>query len=628
MVKLPSLESFSSAAVNAFRRFPMSMLSAIIATCVLMYLTHNDWLFKEHDYFVWGKILMCSELGLCLFMASALISEARQHNKQQKIVLQVITLAVIGLYYSTIGHYEKFTIDSFTRFSLYVIGSHLLISFAPFIGRNHINGFWQFNKALFLRFLLSALYTCVLYGGIAGGFWLMDVLLKVDIHYTKYLYVWYILACSFNTLVFLAGVPKDIANLDTDITYPKGLKTFTQFILLPLVTLYLLILYAYLFKILFKWSLPMGYVSYLVISISVAGILSLLLIYPLRNEEENKWIKVFSKWFYVALYPLIGLLAVAIFKRISDYGITENRYFILILAAWLVVIAAYFLISKAHNIKVIPVSLFVICFFTSLGPWGAFSVAQHSQKNRLEKILVKDGLLVNGKIKKAVGKIDDSDATDIESIIHYLDKANALDVIQPWFNRNFDSIKSPYSYSDYVYKTDTIMSMIGVRSYGYYGRYGRYESYNEGTSIEFQRSPYTYGGTSVKGFDYFYHLDYSDYSYSDTDHRDSISNGTTLYIDTSQYTFTPSSKRNQFWIVRDGKNVAGINFDTMLSTLAKRFDTNSSTYYVNVPASMMNYNINVDSNFVRFCFKSITARQLHKRMMLNYFNADVLSKHK
>ena len=35
---------------------------------------------------------------------------------------------------------------------------HLLVAFAAFTGKGQIQGFWQFNKTLFLRFLTSVLY--------------------------------------------------------------------------------------------------------------------------------------------------------------------------------------------------------------------------------------------------------------------------------------------------------------------------------------------------------------------------------------------------------------------------------------------------------------------------------------
>ena len=50
-----------------------------------------------------------------------------------------------------------------------------------------------------------------------------------------------------------------------------------QFILIPLVGLYLLILYVYGLQILFTWELPKGGLTYLILSFSIAGMLAVLL---------------------------------------------------------------------------------------------------------------------------------------------------------------------------------------------------------------------------------------------------------------------------------------------------------------------------------------------------------------
>ncbi|HSY77617.1 MAG TPA: DUF4153 domain-containing protein, partial [Bacteroidia bacterium] len=281
MIKLPSVQSAVSQLMTAIKRFPLAILCALVGTAALIHLTRHDWYgyynHNEDDELGWSKIAMCTELGLCLFIAISLFSDAKGFKMLHKVLLNVFVLALLVIYYFFIKHNEHFTVESLTRYSLYVIAAHLLVAFAPFTGRGHINGFWQFNKSLFLRFLLSFLYTVVLYGGICIGMVLLDNLLHVSMHSNYYLYAWYIMAGIFNTVFFLAGVPKNIAELDADTSYLKGLKVFTQFVLLPLVTMYLLILYAYILRIVIIGSLPKGYVSYLVISFSGLGILSLLL---------------------------------------------------------------------------------------------------------------------------------------------------------------------------------------------------------------------------------------------------------------------------------------------------------------------------------------------------------------
>ena len=369
-LKIPTINTLIGGAFATIKRFPLTVLCAVAAACILIYMTHDEWRFgKESIYYNLIKVLMCCELGLPLFMGFALLSEMRKQSLIQKWVLQFIALALITIYFFTIGDIDSFKIVYVARYILFLITVHLFVSFAPFLVFGQLNGFWQYNKTLFLRFLLAALYTGVLFGGIALALWSMDELLKITINYKKYLYTWYFLACIFNTCFFLAGIPSNLEDFENDSSYLKGLKVFTQYVLLPLVTLYLVILYAYIGKILIEWRLPKGLVSYLVIGYSVAGIFSLLLIYPIRNDEGNKWIHIFSRWFYLALFPLIILLSISIFNRTVEYGITENRYFILVLALWLFSIATYFLNGGKENIKIIPISLAVLALLSSFGPW-------------------------------------------------------------------------------------------------------------------------------------------------------------------------------------------------------------------------------------------------------------------
>src|SRR5690606_34732880 len=126
-----------------------------------------------------------------------------------------------------------------------------------------------------------------------------------------------------------------------------------QFVLIPLATIYLTILLAYEIKLIAEWSLPKGIVSSLVLGYAVYGILSILLVYPIRYDEGNRWISTFSKWFYLLLIPLIVVLALAVWQRVDQYGITESRYVLIALSLWLAGITIYFLTDRQQNIRVI-----------------------------------------------------------------------------------------------------------------------------------------------------------------------------------------------------------------------------------------------------------------------------------
>ncbi|MGZ4086128.1 MAG: DUF4153 domain-containing protein, partial [Bacteroidia bacterium] len=402
MLKFPSVQSLFGAAWHTLKRFPMVLLCALLGAGVSLYLVDISYDEKQDAAFLY-HLLISASLGLTLFLSIELYNETKQTPSVFRIISNLVGLGLLAIYYVCLP--QRFEQIELYRYFLFSIGLHLLVSFSAFIAQGSINGFWQFNKTIFLRILLSALYTGVLYLGLVLAIAAVDHLFNVHINDKNYLRLWIILGCIFNTWFFLAGIPNDLRLLNEETNYPKGLKAFTQFVLLPLVTIYLLILYAYLARIMITWELPKGWVSYLVIGFSVCGILSLLLIYPIRNDAGNGWIKIFTRWFYRAVYPLIVLLIISIYKRIHDYGITENRYYILVLAIWLAAVAAYFLFSRIKNIKVIPVSLCLIAFLSSFGPWSSFSVSKRSQLNRLEELLRANGILVKGKISKQHPKL-------------------------------------------------------------------------------------------------------------------------------------------------------------------------------------------------------------------------------
>jgi hypothetical protein len=96
-------------------------------------------------------------------------------------------------------------------------------------------------------------------------------------------------------LVFLD--PRNLDELEAAREYPKGLKIFTYYILLPIVFVYLAILYAYLAKILISWDWPQGWVSKLILGFAGTGTFSLLLLHPLNHQTENIWVRSLIRWF-------------------------------------------------------------------------------------------------------------------------------------------------------------------------------------------------------------------------------------------------------------------------------------------------------------------------------------------
>ena len=112
---------------------------------------------------------------------------------------------------------------------------HLMAAFAPYTRSSRPNGFWQYNRILFLRFLTAHVYTVVLYAGLAIALLAVEKLFSVHVPPQSYVRLWIVMWFLFSIWFFLAGRPKDLDALDERSDYPTGLRIFTQYVLVPLV---------------------------------------------------------------------------------------------------------------------------------------------------------------------------------------------------------------------------------------------------------------------------------------------------------------------------------------------------------------------------------------------------------
>lgn len=385
MAHLPSLQHILDVTRATFLRFPLTVLLAVLTSVGFTILIQAD-VFESHPM---GRVSLVAMLGISLSFAIQLRAEYAGWTGGKRWLTIGLPLALLIAYGASLpAELELIATNAYYRyrFILLFIASHLLVAFLP-----TRTGFWRFNKSLFLRILLGALYSQVLQTALSIAIVSLDTLFNLNIDPKTYgiMLVW--VAFSFNTLFFLSGVPtRD--ELETPADFPTGLRVFAQYLLIPIVLLYGLILYAYLGKIILQWSWPEGWVTWLVIGYSIVGIFAFLLVHPLLDDSENPWVRLFSKFYYPALLPLSVLQMLAVWERISAYGITENRYLAFVTGLWLISVIAVLIRSHASHIRYIPISMMVVIMTISVGPWGMFAVSKSSQQAQLEQVLTAAGV--------------------------------------------------------------------------------------------------------------------------------------------------------------------------------------------------------------------------------------------
>jgi hypothetical protein len=613
MVRLPSLVHVLRSAQETAHRFPWTLLSAFISAC-LCWLLITEWKSRESYELLLSRLLLPAMLGISVFFALTLWLERSQKVEQRHWIglgVGLTVLAVFGVSYSQ----DSPQIYIYRFFQL-AVASHLLAAVAPFHRRGSVAGFWEFNRILFQRILQSILFSTILYAGLAIALWAVQSLLGVKVDWKAYYFLFLSVAFLFNTWFFLAGVPSNWQELEEDYDYPAGLRMFVQFILLPLITLYVVILYGYLLKILVIREWPRGTIGWLVSVVSVVGMLALLLVHPLRNRAGHRWIQLYSRSFYLGLFPLIVLLLMAIWRRLSEYGLTEDRYFLLVLTLWLSAIAAYFSFVRQSSIKVIPVSLALIAMLTIAGPWGPYQLSLQNQLARLRDRLERLNILQNGRIEKTTDSLALNDRKEISALVRYLTEMHGAVSLQPWFKEDLrrqlakeaaHPNTSIFSRSTYGHPK-IITELMGVS-------YVEPWQHSADSKSFYASSPLRNNVRSVTGYDYF-----APFNLYKTNGKASSS---MIPIGERNYEIFWSRDENRIEL-RDGiQTLVALDLGPFLKQLQQQTESGSN---YGLSEALMSLEGESTSARLKLRFESISGTRDSSGIHLNFANGDVLLK--
>ncbi len=632
-MKIPSLIFLYQHAAKSFKRFPLTIVMALVAATLSIYLIEVEELKNKLPFI---NIILASSIGIPLYFCTSIVSEKRSLVRKHIIGLQIIATLVLVLIYFSLPNEESTHNTSlpYIKYGIYNATCHLLVSFIPFIFTRQLNGFWNYNKILFIRFLTSLLYSGFIYVGLIIALSALNLLFDIKIHSELYGDLWVVCALFFNTWFFVAGIPDNFEQLDSNVEYPKGLKIFSQYILLPLLGLYLIILYAYGTKIILLWDWPKGIVSYLIVCVSVLGIFAYLLLYPYGKQEGNQWIQKSYKWYYALLIPLLVILFIAIFLRVMDYGITINRYVIIALGAWLCIVCIYTLLGKS-NIKFIPTSLAIIMMLTSFGPWGMFTVSENNQIERLKLILSTAKILKESKVSAEPiygidkshnlispahlsneNSLNDSLHNEVKSILEYLDDHHGFEAIRPWYSQDIDSLitalekhsENKYRYSE----AEVYMNALGLD-------YKFRDSTISDNKFSFSINDESNNVKLTKDYDYLISFDKYIYSNRTDDNSFVIKE---FMIDSVSYVIQLTND-STLALLRKESIIASVSLSEFTKPLVEKYG-NTSNY--KVPATELHFMTSSEYGKIKIAFSSIEFEVEKDKHKITEITGDLLLK--
>lgn len=409
---------------KSIRRFPLTIGFSVLLSVLLIYFNENrsDLLKETIDKLI--RIQLTLGMGILLSLSIDLLKE-RFFKEDRVKILVAHTLGIVFLVV-----YYNFFLDNLESLSMIRYVGIMIFLFMAFFYTPRLNkknnDYEYYVIDVFLNIFITALYSIVLLLGVFAILFTISALFDVNILSKFYYYTFLIIFFIFAIPFFLSKVPENNRDF-TEYNYSKSLRILLSYIVIPLISIYTVILYVYFAKILISWEWPKGLVSHLVLwysSISV-GIIFLIN----KISKEDKVPGLFRRFFPKVILPILLMMFISIGQRINQYGITENRYYILALGIWVTAIMVYFAVEKSISTIIIPISLSLIVLNSVIGPLSSFSISKFSQNRRLNNILELNGMLSDNEIIKNPD-ISQEAQREINNIIYYFDTYHDLNDIK------------------------------------------------------------------------------------------------------------------------------------------------------------------------------------------------------
>ena len=276
----------------------------------------------------------------------------------------------------------------------------------------------KYLQSVFSNFVITGVFAAVLWIGVEIILTTVNYLFfnsgdSLFFRLTTYSF-WFITEV-FGASLFLSLLKKPDDNLE-NYEFPFIFNLLIKFVIIPLIIIYTGVLYIYMMKVLISMHLPKGLISHLVLWYTAFSVAVMILITPFT--QKDKFFENFKKYFPYFSIPLIFASLFAVFQRTYQYGITENRYYVLISIFWL--LFCMILYIRKMNITGIFISLITCLVISVYTPLSAKNVSNFSQSQRLKRMLVKYGALKDGKISKITQKLNNSEGSQIYTTLQYI----------------------------------------------------------------------------------------------------------------------------------------------------------------------------------------------------------------
>lgn len=242
-------------------------------------------------------------------------------------------------------------------------------------------------------------------------------------------------------VLFIGRIPTPLAEAKPEDKLLKLPAAICLNVLLPVTLVYLVIVYAYIAKILFTWSLPDGQVTWIVTVLLIGAILVIFgvqgyLCVDSLGERSLRLTRLILRVLPWTLIPPTVLMSVAIGYRIGEYGITPSRLYVLTFNIWAYGAVIYMCVRRQARLNILASSFAAIFFITSVFPGlNYYSLGMKAAQDRVRAELTEIGFeelpVDYPALESRLSELPDSVARPIAINLSYLDDWNDHSYVRP-----------------------------------------------------------------------------------------------------------------------------------------------------------------------------------------------------
>lgn len=429
-----TFSTLTEAFQSCLKRFPVTVCFAITLTGYFIY-----WITVEKETRLFFIIAYYLSIGTLLSLTLHLWCEEMK-KPANRIMTQIIGHVLLII--DSIFLYQLSSAEPMTEIKIAhgagIFALGISVFFLSFTKEKNDIASWNFALSSLTCFVTACAIGLIMSGGISLLVFSLHKLFDWTIDPKWYFDITVVCNILLAIFLFLGQLPKGTAKHDRTPLSKSFLNTVIHYLFIPLLSGYLIVLYIYAARILIKWELPIGWVSWLVTTLMAGCIAIEFGLYPTRMASSRKADDRIARYLPVMILPLLILMTVGIARRLNDYGITIHRLYLLTFNVWCYMVCLGLFITKAKRINWIPISFAVIFLLTSVLPVNYSSITRNMLRNDIKKEIKQSASyelpLSNEEYKTWIRTLPNKKACFINDKIEYLHlyfgKESVIDLIE------------------------------------------------------------------------------------------------------------------------------------------------------------------------------------------------------